>query len=88
MNNNNGIIASSPNTHAVTWEVQNNLEYPVRVQWVNFEGASKEEGFVVNPGELKKPGTTYIDHVFLVSHAENGSLVNLINVMGTRTVIS
>lgn len=87
MDNNYGIIASSPSHYPVSWEVKNNCAFPVRMQWVDFGGKVNEDGFIVSPGETKKPGTTYVGHVFYVTNAENNDFHILLNVMGVKTEI-
>lgn len=94
MNNNNGIITSSRSSSRVKWEVTNNLEFPVRIVWVDFEGHHhikfhpETDGFVVHPGETVSPGYTFIGHVYY-AFKENATepkdrFVAAINVMGAK----
>lgn len=88
MNSNFGFIGSSPSQYPVKWEVKNNCDFPVRVQWINFEGKTNDNGFLVSPGEIKKPGTTYVGHVFLVTNSTSNVFHALLNVMGTKVEIN
>ena len=87
MNNNNGIIASSKSKTKIEFEVKNENAYPVRIEWINFEGKTQGVGFNVDANSSKKPGTTFVSHVFIAAHAETNQLVGLINVMESVTVI-
>lgn len=87
MDSNFGFIASSPSHYPVKWEVKNNCDFPVRIQWINFEGKTNDNGFVVAPGETQKPGTTYVGHVFLVTNSATNSFHVLLNIMGVKTEI-
>jgi len=93
MNCNNGVITSSPSTYKVAWKVTNNLDFPVRVLWVDFEGKKdpRNGSFVVQPNETAAPGYTFVGHVFLVTNdtsaAPTEHFVSAINVMGAHTTI-
>lgn len=94
MFNYNGKVASSPTDASgqVTWEVVNNRDHAVRIQWIDFQGKISETGFVVAANSSMMPGTTYDNHIFLVRKDGESNpqqaFVGVYNISGPQTVIA
>lgn len=94
MFNNNGNVASSttPASGQVTWEVINNRAYPIRIQWIDFQGNISETGFTVEANSSMMPGTTYDNHIFLARKEgetdPQQAFVGVYNIAGAQTIIA
>lgn len=93
MNNFNNKVASVSdlNAEALTWTVTNNLNHPIRTQWLDYEGRINEPGTVVPANTSQVMGITGVNNVFLVTKDGESdpidSFVELVNVQGAETVI-
>lgn len=79
------------NEAPMTWTVVNNHNFPIRTQWVDYEGRINEQGTVVPAKTSQVMGITGVNNVFLVTKDGESnpidSFVNLINVEGAQTVL-